>query len=101
MFATIFNLLINLLATIIQIVCAPINAIVTTALPDVGNAISQATSGLSNIVSSMSWGLGLLPPIVIEMLSFIILCEIAKHTIFTSTHVLSKVWVVLQKVKFW
>lgn len=101
MFATIFNLLINLLATIVQIICTPINTIITNTLPSVSSWITNASNGLNTIVGYMRWAIGILPPIVIEMISFILLVEVAKHTIFKSTHVLSKIWTIIQKIKFW
>lgn len=101
MFATLFNLIINLLATLIQLICTPVNAIVATALPDVSNWLITASNGLVNIVNSMTWAIGLIPPAVKEVIAFVLVVEIAKHTIFMSTHVLTKVWTVMDKIKFW
>lgn len=101
MFATLFNLIINLLATLIQLICTPVNAIVAAALPNVSNWLITASNGLVNIVNSMTWAVGLVPPAIKEVIAFILVVEIAKHTIFMSTHVLTKVWVVMDKIKFW
>lgn len=97
----ILNVLINLLATIIQLLCTPINLVVSSALPDLTSKISQVTSTFGSVFNNMSWALSIIPSSVLESLSFVILCEIAKHTIFTSTHILLKVWTVIQKIKFW
>lgn len=101
MFTALFNIIINLLASIIQIVCWPINSIITTTMPNVSSWITNATSSINTIISYMRWAIGILPPIVIEMIAFILLVEIAKHTIFKSTHILSKIWTIIQKIKFW
>lgn len=101
MFKALFNIIINLLATVIQLICWPVNQLITATLPNISDKITQVTSTLSNIFSSITWGLGLLPPIVVETLLFIVTIEIAKHTIYISTHTLIKVWNVLQKIKFW
>lgn len=79
----------------------PFNALITAALPDVSARITQVANGIPAIVNYLNYGLGLIPPGVSGILIFILACEIAKHTIFTSTHVLLKVWNILQKIKFW
>ena len=96
-----FNIIINLLASVIQIVTFPINAIITSTLPDLSTKIAQVNNGISSLFSGIGWALGLLPPGVLPVLTFIIGVEIAKHTIFTSTHALITVWNLFQKLKFW
>lgn len=101
MFKALFNVIINLLATVIQIICWPVNQIITNTLPDISTKLLEVSNALNNIFDSITWALGLLPQSIIEILLFILTIEIAKHTIFKSTHMLIKVWNVLQKVKFW
>lgn len=101
MFKALFKLIINLLATVIQLICWPVNQTISTLLPDLSSKINQVVSTLSNLFNSITWALGLLPPIVVETLLFILTIEIVKHTIYISTHTLVKVWNVLQKIKFW
>lgn len=101
MFKALFNIIINMLASIIQIVVWPINAIITSTLPDISTKILQVTNTLNTVFDAMTWALGLVPSILIETLLFIVAIEIAKHTIFLSTHTLLKVWNLFQKIKFW
>lgn len=101
MFKLLFTIIINLLATIIQVVCLPINAVITSTLPDFSARIVQVTNTLSSVFDSLRWALGLVPDPIIEVLLFIIAVEIAKHTIRVSTGSLIKVWTILQKIKFW
>lgn len=101
MFKILFKIIINLLATVIQLIVWPINQLISATLPDLTNKIADVNSTITNVFNSMTWALGLLPPIIIETLLFIITIEIAKHTIYISTHTLVKVWNVLQKIKFW
>lgn len=101
MFKLIMSLIINLVATLVQVIMSPINAIITSALPDLSSKVLQVTNGIPTIIGYLSYGLGLLPPGIITVLLFILAVEIAKHTIFTSTHVLLKVWNIIQKIKFW
>lgn len=101
MFKIFFNIIINMLATIIQIIVWPINAVITAVLPDISTQITQVTNVFSTVFDCITWSLGLIPMPIIVVLTFVLTCEIAKHTIFRSTHALVKVWNVLQKIKFW
>lgn len=101
MFKILFDIIINLLATLIQIVLTPINLVITNTLPDLSDKILQVTNGIPNLFSGLYWALGFLPPGVLPVLLFILAVEIAKHTIFISTHTLIKVWNLFQKLKFW
>ena len=101
MFKVLFNVIINMLATVIQIICWPINVIITNTMPDLSTQITNVSTTIGSVFNSLNWAIGLVPPVIIETLLFIITIEIAKHTIFLSTHILIKVWNVLQKIKFW
>lgn len=101
MFQALFNIIINLLATVIQLICWPINTLITSTMPDLTAQINQVSNGLGDLFTGIGWALGLLPPGILGVLTFILGVEIAKHTIFVSTHTLIKVWNVLQKLKFW
>lgn len=101
MFKALFKIIIDLLATVIQIVVWPINTVISNTLPDLSDKILSVTNTLNSVFDSITWGLGILPNILVETLLFILLVEIAKHTIYVSTHTLIKVWNILQKIKFW
>ena len=101
MFRALFNIMINLIATIIQIIVWPINSVINATLPDLSDKITQVSGVFGTVFNYISWALSLIPPSVIAVLSFMLVCEIAKHTIFRSTHALVKVWNVFQKIKFW
>lgn len=101
MFKALFNIIINMIASVIQIIVWPINQIIVNVMPDVSDKILVVTNTLNTVFDAITWGLGLLPSFLVESLLFIVTIEIAKHTIFTSTHMLIKVWNVFQKIKFW
>lgn len=101
MFKALFKIIINLVASIVQLVCLPLNAAITAALPDLSSKIQEVTSTFASVFNSLNWALGIIPPILQETILFIIVCEIAKHTIYISTHTLIKVWNIVQKIKFW
>lgn len=101
MIQAIFQFLMNLLATVIQIIVWPINAIIIATLPDLSGKIQNVAEVFATVFNTITWATGLIPDSIIGTIIFILTVEIAKHTIFTSTHTLLKVWNVLQKIKFW
>lgn len=101
MFQLLFKLILNLLATLLQIILAPLNALISGALPDLSSKIVEVTQSITGMISNITWALGIIPAPVITALLFIITLEIAKHSIYVLTHMLLKVWEVIQKIKFW
>lgn len=101
MFKALFTIIINLLATIIQLIAWPINAVIEAALPDISDKIMYVTSNITGLFEGLGWAVSFLPSVLTETLLFILSIEIAKHTIYISTNTLIKVWNVFQKIKFW
>ena len=101
MLAAITNFFLNLVATLIQVILLPINTIIANALPDLTAQINQVTNGIAELFKGIGWALGLFPPGILPVLTFIITIEICKHTIWANAHAIVKVWNVLQKIKFW
>lgn len=101
MFKLLFNGITSILANILSVICWPINQIITSALPDLSEKITYITNNLNSVFSGLSWAVSILPPVIVSSLLFILTLEVAKHTIFTSTHALLKVWNLIQKIKFW
>ena len=101
MFKALFNIIMDLTATVIQLVCWPLNQAIEVALPNLSEGISWATTGFSVMFNNITWAVNILPSPVVSVLSIILACEIAKHTIYVQTHTLIKVWNILQKIKFW
>lgn len=101
MFKALFSIILNLVASVIQLVCWPINAVITATLPDISDKLLMVSNSLNSMFNSITWALGVIPAPIIEISLFILTIEIAKHTIFMSTHTLIKVWNLMQKIKFW
>ena len=101
MFKLLFNGITSILANLLSVICWPINQLIEVALPDFSDKITFITDNLSGVFSGLTWAISILPPVVITTLIFILTLEVAKHTIFTSTHALIKVWNLIQKIKFW
>ena len=101
MFKALFNIIINMLATIIQIIVWPVNQIISNTLLDFTDKITSVTNVFNSVFNSINWALSILPDVVIESLLFIISVEVVMLAIHKSTHALIMVWNVLQKIKFW
>ena len=101
MFQNLFNIILSTLASLIQIVLIPINALINVTLPNISGKISELGTNLSLLFTGIGWGLGVVPPVVLATLLFIISVEIARHTIFISTHIISLILDLIQRIKFW
>ncbi len=96
-----FNLLLNLVGTIIQLICLPINALISAALPDLSSWITDVGTGFTQLFNSLPWALSILPTSLLVILAFCYSIKLAVSTFSMSTHMLIKVWNVFQKIKFW
>lgn len=101
MFKVLLDILLNLVATIIQIIVWPINSLMTNIFPDLSTTITDITTTLVSIFNGMSWAISGIPTTLKVTLLFMLGIEIAKHTIFRSTYMLTRVWTIFQKIKFW
>lgn len=97
----LINTLLSLISTIVQIICIPINALIINVFPSITNWLTSVDTVLSSIFNSITWALGIIPTPIINVLILIVIVEIAKHTVFISTHILLRLWNIFQKVKFW
>lgn len=101
MFQNLFKLIINLIATLIQLLLLPFNTAISGAFPTISDNVLTITSTLSGILNNVQWALSLVPIPVLQALTLIVGFEIAKHSIYVFSHLLIKVWEVIQKIKFW
>lgn len=101
MFQTLFNIILSILASLIQVIVLPINILVTTLLPDISTKILDLSNSLTTLFSGITWGLGLIPLSIKVTLLFIISVEVARHTIFVSTHVITRIFDIIRRLKFW
>lgn len=101
MIQTLFNGILNILTSIIQIIVLPINALITSTLPDLSSKITELTNGISTLFTGATWGISVIPHTLLVTLLFIISVEIAKYSIFISTHVISLILNIIKRIKFW
>ena len=101
MFKALFNIIINLLATVIQIIVSPINALMVATFPNISSYITSSVSNILSSLSGLSYAISFIPVSLKVTLALLLTIEIAKHTIFNNTYMLTRVWTVIQKIKFW
>lgn len=101
MFKILFNLIFSIVGVILGIVLLPINAILVTLFPGIADTISTLSQTLTNLFSNFSWALGLVPETLISTVLLILGFEIAKHTIYQATHLVIKMWALIQRIKVW
>lgn len=97
----IFDFLMNMLSTVIQLVAYIPNQIIINLLPSLTTKIEEITININTIFDSITWSLSVVPPVVIITLLFILKIEISRHMIYISTYVFVKVWELIKKIKFW
>ena len=70
-------------------------------MPDISSKVTEVGTSIGDLFVGMNWALGLIPTSLLATLTFIVTIEIAKHTIWANSYMITKVWLVLQKIKFW
>ena len=97
----IFNFVLGLLATVIQIIVWPINTAIDALMPDFSSWVLQVAQGFQGIVQSLTWPLQLIPLPLLATFAFIFTVLLVIRVFSISNHALVKVWTILQKIKFW
>lgn len=97
----LFNTMMTVVFSLIQLICLPLNTLFSSAFPDFTNWISKVSTTLTSALSGFSWAFSILPPAVRTLIGIILPTELAVVVIFKSTHLTAKAWTILQKLKFW
>lgn len=97
----LFDFILTLVMSTIQLICLPINALFNGLFPDFTSYIANIDNALNYAFNGLAWGLNLIPPLIRSTMLFIFTIELSLLVVMRSTHLISKVWKVLQKIKFW
>lgn len=101
MLGNIFNYILSILSSLIQIVVWPINQIIINLLPDFSDKLTFIGQNLSTLFTGVTWGLGVIPPVILTTLLFILSIEIVRYHIYISTHIISLIFLIIRRIKFW
>jgi len=96
-----FNFLLSIIMTIVQLICLPLNTIFNGVFPDFSSKVADIQVALGYAFEKLSWAVSLIPPMVREVILFVFTIELSMLVIMRSTHMTSKIWNILQKLKFW
>lgn len=101
MIKALLNGILTAITQIINLVCLPIDTLITNAFPDLTTSIDKGISGIDQLFSNISYALGFVPSSLIETLILILTLQIAFITLMISYHGITRVYNVIQKIKFW
>lgn len=99
--SALFNFLLGLVATVIQIVVTPLNLLITNALPDLAQGMTAVGQGFQTFFNLFDWVMSLIPVPLLWTFGFCFGIRLVVTNLSISTHALVKVWNVFQKIKFW
>lgn len=99
--SSFFNFLLTIIMSIVQLICLPLNALFDNLFPDFTEKLSFIGDALEVAYSGLSWAVSLIPPMARSTILFILTIELGMLAVMKSAHVTSKVWSILQKLKFW
>lgn len=101
MIQVLFNGILNILMSLIQIIAIPFNTIIVSVFPNISTKVTEVANGISTLFTGMSWGIGVLPHTLLVTLLFILSVEIAKYSVYISTHIVTLVLDIIKRLKFW
>ena len=87
--------------SIIQLICLPLNLLFENVFPDFSSKITLIRQALNSAFTNISWAISFIPPTVRQTILFILLIELSLLTIMRSSKATSRIWKILQKLKFW
>ena len=99
--SALFTLILTLLATIMQILLLPINALFEGLFPDLTESINNVLAGFGTILGNLAWAVSLIPPMLGTALLLILAIEIALIVVLKSTRLTTKLWNLIQRIKVW
>lgn len=101
MFKLLMNGLLSLLMGIVNIVLAPINAILGALFPDLGGYLIGVITFLGQLGSAISYISNLFPPLFKGLIVITLTTLIYYYTIYWTYTALYKAWSLIQKIKLW
>lgn len=97
----LFTFIINILISLVKVICVPLNALITTLMPNVSEKVVELSNSISELFVGLSWGLGAIPNTLLVTLLFILSIEVARFTIYVSYISISWVFRLIKNIKFW
>jgi len=97
----IYTFILTLVITVVQVLSWPMNTLITQGFPGIGSILSDMATSLTGLLVYMAYILSFLPPFVLPFILLLLGVELALVLLFQGTYVFTKVWFIVQKIKFW
>ena len=98
----IMKVIMKLVSSVVDIVLIPINALIGGIFPDFSNAISNFTSFVTNYVGgTIGYFASILPPITRSIIGLWLTFLVVYYGVAWSYSLITKIYNVIQKIKFW
>ena len=98
----LMNVIMKLVSTIVDIVLIPINALISGIFPDFSSAITNFTSFVNNYIgSTIGYFSSILPPITRGIIGLWLTFLVTYYGVVWSYSLITKIYNVIQKIKFW
>lgn len=102
MIKAIFNGLFKIINSLLGIILSPLNSLLTSLFPDLGTYINNFMSLLDNyLIGIGSFIFNFIPPMTKGLLIVIATFWITYKSAVWTYHNLSKIFVLIKKIKFW
>ena len=101
MVADILNGFLQLIVSLVNLVLTPVNALVSNIFPDFTNLINVFNQGHAFFARTGAWIGTLIPPNTKTAILIYLTFLVTYYTIVLSVHTFTKVYVLIQRVKFW
>ena len=86
---------------LINLITLPIDTLINAAFPDFSSTIQKGVTGISTLFSYVSNALGFLPTSLIEIIILIFGVHITFIVLNKTVNGITKLYHIIQKIKFW
>lgn len=98
----IFKVFFTLISTVVNIITAPINVVLTNFFPSFTDMINTFNNGVTTLIGgSIAFFSHLLPPLTRATILFWIGAVISFYTISMTVHLIIKAITIIKNIKFW
>lgn len=102
MINAILNGILNMITSVVGIILTPLNNLITSLFPDFSGAITNFTNMINTYLGGgLAYASSFIPPLTKSMLLLWFTFLLTYYGVIFSYSVITKVWDIIQKVKFW
>lgn len=102
MASAIFSVFFKIIVGLVNIVLAPINALVVNLVPDLSNALNTFNSAMIYAFGDgFTYLFSIMPPITRSVIILYLGFLITYYTITISAHAILKVYSIIKQIKIW